>query len=127
MVIQNWTCNAIDTKKRTDSQTMTQTALHGQLKIENKTFVGQKHVEFSIDPKTDFMTNTNTTGTSRNSDKALQYITQPKNSAASNMSTRKCVALSSCVAKKKHTLTAEMCWTIKTITSHYSNKSCKYI
>jgi hypothetical protein len=88
VVIQNWTCNAIDTRKRTDSQTMTHTALHGQLKIENKTFVGQKHVEFSIDPKKDFMTNTKSTGTSCNSDKALQSITQPKNSVASNRSTR---------------------------------------
>ena len=28
---------------------------------------------------------------------------------------------------KRITLTAAMCWTIKTITSHYSNKSCKNI
>ena len=67
---------------------MTQTALHGQLKIENNKFVGQKHVKFSIDPEKDFMTNTNTTGTSCNSDKALHSITQPKNSAASTRSTR---------------------------------------
>jgi hypothetical protein len=75
VVIQNWTCNASDTRKRTDSQTMTQKALHGQLKIENKTFVGQKHVEFSIDPKTDFMTNTNTTGTSCKWQSATVYNT----------------------------------------------------
>lgn len=67
---------------------MTQTALHGQLKIEIKRFVRQKHVKFSIDPKKDFITNINTTGTSCNSDKALQSITQPKNSAASTRSTR---------------------------------------
>ena len=28
---------------------------------------------------------------------------------------------------KKITLTAAICWTIKTISSHYSNKSCKNI
>ena len=88
VVIQRWTCNAIDTRKRTGSQTMTQTALHGQLKIENKKCVGQKHVKFSIDPKKDFMTNTNATGTSCNSDQTLQSITQPTNSAASTRSTR---------------------------------------
>ena len=61
-MIQRWTCNAIDTRTRTDSQTMTQTALHGQLKIEIKNNFGQKHVKFSIDPKKDFMANTNTAG-----------------------------------------------------------------
>ena len=61
-MIQRWTCNAIDTRKRTDSQTMTQTALHGQLKIEIKNNFGQIHVKFSIDPKKDFMANTNTAG-----------------------------------------------------------------
>jgi hypothetical protein len=28
---------------------------------------------------------------------------------------------------KKETLTADICWTIKAITSHYSYKSCKNI
>ena len=87
-MIQRWACNAIDTRKRTGSQTMTQTALHGQLKIENKKIVGKKHVKFSIDPKKDFMTNTNATGTSCNSDQALQSITQATNSAASTRCTR---------------------------------------
>ena len=87
-MIQRWTCNAIDTRKRTDSQTMTQTALHRQLKIKNKKCVGTKHVKFSIDPKKDFMTNTNTTRISCNSAQALQSITQPKNSVASTRSTR---------------------------------------
>ena len=86
-MIQRWKCNTIDTKKRTDSQTMTQTALHGQLKIKNNKFVGRKHAKFGIDPKTDFMTNTNTPGTSCNSDKALQSKTQPTNSAVSTRST----------------------------------------
>ena len=80
-------CNTIDTRKGTSSQTMTQIALHGQLKIENN-FVGQKHVKFSIDRKTNFTANTNTTETSCNSEKVLPPMTPPRNSAASTRSTR---------------------------------------
>ena len=125
-MIQRWTRYAIDTRKRTGSQAMTQTALHRQLKIYNTKIVGQKHVKFSIDPKTDFMANINTTGTSCNSEKALQSMTQPMNGVSSTSSTTSSVGLSSFVAKKE-TLTADICWAIKAITSHYSNKSCKNI
>ena len=48
------------------------------------------------------MANTNTTGTSCNSEKALQSMTQPMNGASSTCSTTSCVGLSSFVAKKKH-------------------------
>lgn len=37
------------------------------------------------------------------------------------------MGLSSFVGKKKDTLTAVMCWTIKAITSHYCYKSCENI
>jgi hypothetical protein len=46
------------------------------------------------------MTNINTTGTSCNSDKELQSMTQPKNGASST-STTSCVGLSSFFAKKE--------------------------
>jgi hypothetical protein len=52
-------------------------------------------------------------------------MTQPTNGVSST-STTSCVGLSAFVAKKE-TLTADMCWTIKAITSHYSNKSCNNI
>jgi hypothetical protein len=55
VVIQRWTCNAIDTRKRTDSQTMTQTALHGQLKIKNNKFVGRKHAKAKLLPVLEHM------------------------------------------------------------------------
>ena len=67
-MIQRWTLSAIDTRKGTGSQTVTQTALHGQLKIENKKCVAQKHVKLSFDPKTDCMANANTTEISCNSE-----------------------------------------------------------
>jgi hypothetical protein len=102
-VIQRWTRYAIDTRKRTGSQAMTQTALHRQPKIDNTKIVGHKHVKFSIDPKTDFMANTNTTGTSCNREKAFQSMTQPKNGASSTSSTTSCVGLPSFVGKKANT------------------------
>jgi hypothetical protein len=54
-------------------------------------------------------------------------MTQTNNGASSTSSTTSCVGLSSFGAKKKETLTADICWTIKAITSHYSYKSCKNI
>jgi hypothetical protein len=53
-------------------------------------------------------------------------MTLLKNGASSTSSTTSWVGLSSFVANKE-THTTDICWTIKAITSHYSNKSCNNI
>ena len=71
------------------------------------------------------ITNTNT-GTSCNSDKASQFMT-PARIVLRLLIGQRDVWAYLHLLLKNDTLTSEICWTVKAITSHYSYKSCENV